>query len=195
MAMIAALVQPSVDLQNMFSNFSSLFDLALAVGNQLDIIGQWIGQPRNITTALTNVYFSWGIAGLGWNQGVWLGPGQSSSGLTVLSDDVYRILLQAVIAQNNWDGTVPGAYSIWNAVFTIEQFQILIQDNQDMSMTILILTTSQIDAVSLALLTNGLIVPRPAGVRITGYTQIAAPLFGWGLNTSLVAGWGIGNWI
>lgn len=194
-ATVALLVQPFVDLQNQLLLFQLLFDLDHAVGQQLDFIGQWIGPTRQIPIPLTNVFFTWGTAGLGWGQGVWLAPGQSTSGLTILDDNSYRMLLRGTIVQNNWDGTVPGMYNILNIVFAGAPFQILIQDNQDMSMTVIILSGTMIDAVSMALLTNGFIIPRPAGVHITGYNQVAAPIFGWGIQNSLVSGWGSGNWI
>jgi len=195
MAMISACAQPAVDLQNLVLSFDSAYDLDSAVGNQLDVIGQWVGVSRNITTSIAGVYFSLDTAGLGFNQGVWLGPGQSATGLTVLPDDKYRLLLKARIAVNQWDGTVPGIYAIWAIAFLLQQFHILIQDNQDMSMTIILLTSGAIDAVSLALVLGGYIVPRPAGVRITGYTQRTAPIFGLDSNTSTVSGFDTGKWL
>jgi len=53
MALIAALVQGSVDQQYVLSTFSSLFDLDLAVGDQLDKLGAWIGVSRNLEAALS----------------------------------------------------------------------------------------------------------------------------------------------
>lgn len=195
MALIAASLQPFVDLQNNTNSIQSLFDVETAVGDQLDKLGQWIGVSRNITTPIAGVYFSFGVAGQGWGQGTWFNPLDAIGGLTILPDDSYRILVKATIAENSWDGTIPGAYAIWALVFALEPFQILIQDNLDMTITIVLLTSSVIDAVALALITGGYIVMRPAGVRITGYNQVAAPVFGFGAQTATVAGWGTGNWI
>lgn len=195
LATVAALVQPMVDLQNLYEvSTGELFDLDQAVGQQLDFVGAWIGQARTIPIPLPNTFFSWGIAGLGWGQGAWFGPGNSSTGLSILPDDQYRTLLRAVIAQNNWDGTVPGIYAIWAIVFALNGFQLLVQDNQNMTMTVLILALN-VDIITLALLTNGFLVPRPAAVGITGYTQIQAPIFAWGEQNQTLGGWGNGSWI
>lgn len=199
-AAVSTTAQPFVDLQNALLGL--LFDVDTAQGQQLDFVGQWVGQSRNITVPLPDVFFSWGISGLGWGQATWFGPNDVASGLVVLPDDSYRVLLKAKIAANQWDGTVPGAYNIWAIVFAIEGFNLLIQDNQDMTMTMILLSSfflsSSVTAVVLALLVNGYLDLRPAGVRITGYFQSSvpgAPLFGWGLNTPAVAGWGAGAWI
>lgn len=169
MAMIAVQVQAYVDNINLLRSFKALFDLDVAIGQQLDMLGLWIGASRNIPIPLTGVYFAFNTTGLGFNQGTWFGIGDSASGLTTLSDDQYRLLLRAKIASNHWDGTVPGAYAIWAIVFQFEPFNILIQDNQDMTMQFTLVGTN-IPAVTKALLTNGLIALIPAGVSATYVT-------------------------
>jgi hypothetical protein len=88
---------------------------------------------------LPNVYFCWdnqiaapdgtlGPAGLvGWDQGVWWTPYQPVTGYAILDDDHYRVLLRAKIIANYWDGTVPGAYEAWDALFQ-GQYYIIIQN-------------------------------------------------------------------
>lgn len=193
-AMVAATLQPLVDSQNLASTFQALYDLDVAVGEQLDTVGLWIGITRFVNVAITGVFFSWDTVNLGWDQGNWQGPNSPNSQLTTLTDDQYRLLLRAKIAINQWDGTVPGIYAIWNKIFALTQVNLLIQDNQDMSMTIIILASGTVDPVVLALITGGYIVPRPAGVRITGYSQETAPIFGWDVNTAIIQGWDAGNW-
>ncbi|MGC7970039.1 DUF2612 domain-containing protein, partial [Salmonella enterica] len=68
------------------------FDLDQAIGVQLDAVGEWVGISRNITVPLAGVYFSFDIAGLGFDQGVWKGPFDPDTGLTTLDDDTYRLL-------------------------------------------------------------------------------------------------------
>ena len=197
MAMIAQDVQGHVDNINLLRNFQNLFDIDQAVGQQLDMVGIWIGITRNILVPLTGVYFSFGVASLGFNIGTWFGAGDSLSGITVLSDDQYRLLLKAKIASNHWDGTVPGAYAIWAIVFQSQGFNILISDGQDMSMAIIIVGTT-IPAVTLSLLVNGYIALRPAGVLISGYYQITVPnfpVFGFGVENATVAGFNDGAWV
>jgi hypothetical protein len=143
---------------------------------------------------LTGVFFSWGTEGLGWGQGLWFSPDNQTGTLVLLPDDNYRILILATIASNQWDGTIPGAYDVLKGLFNLAGFQIMIQDNQDMTISIIFLSKS-IDAVSSAMLTSGLLTVRPAGVRVDGYYTATEPVFGFGREDSVISGWGAGSWI
>lgn len=113
--------------------------------------------------------------------------------ISSLQDADYRILLKLFVAMNEWNGTVPGIYSIWNSIFASEGYQIVVQDNQDMTMTVVFLNPP-FDTVILALLTEGYFLLRPAGVGITGFYQPSGngPIFGFDIENSLVAGWDVG---
>ena len=126
-ATVTARVQPYVDMQAQLAEMNALFDLDVAVGQQLDTTGQWIGLTRFLSVPL-NIYFSWGVNGLGWNQGIWYSPYGPSSSVVQLDDPHYRILLKARVVANQWDGTIPGAYKAWDTLFAPEGYQILIQD-------------------------------------------------------------------
>ena len=196
MATIAADVQPYVDLQNLLASIPGLYDIDLAIGEQLDAVGAWVGFSRNIKEPLAGVYFSWGTDGVGWGQGVWKGPFDPVSGVVSLPDDIYRVVLLAIIALNKWDGTVPGAYDAWNTSMAAEGYRILIQDNQDMTMAMAFLGKVP-DAATAALIVQGYLDARPAGVSVSVHfipSVTGAPLFGWGINNSNVAGWGSGCW-
>jgi hypothetical protein len=193
---VATFLQPVADIIAQIKAIPALFDLDTAVGEQLDFIGQWVGRSRYLTTALPNVYFSFDTAGLGFDQAVWQGPFDPTTGLTALPDDSYRTLLRATIAANQWDGTIPGAYNAWNVVFSGTGTQILIQDNGDMTMLFGLVGTVP-DAVTKALLTGGYLALKPAGVRITGYYVSSAPgtpLFGFDADTSVIGGFDVGSW-
>lgn len=173
MGVVSILVQPSVDKQNTMQELPLLFDLDLAIGDQLDKVGQWVGASRNLSKPLP------------------------PDGITILQDDDYRVLLKAIVAFNNWDGTVPGMYNIWFTVFGPNNFDVLIQDNQDMTMLVVVIATT-FNVVALVLLTNGYFDLRPAGVRLKGYYQPSVPdqpVFGWGVQNANIAGWGTGVWI
>lgn len=195
-ATVSARVQPYVDLMATLGSMIGIFNPD-GEGDQLDKLGPWVGASRVLTTPLPNVFFTWGTDGLGWGQGTWLGPDDDPSvGLASLPDDSFQILLKLIIAMNNWDGTIPGAYSIWNSVMGT-QYGILIQDNQDMTM--LIVFTGLISSiVTKALITGGYFNLVPAAVRIVEFAQPSianTPVFGWGANNSTVGGWGTGCWI
>ena len=197
MAMIQQDVQAYVDNINLLRNFSNLFDIDQAVGQQLDMIGVWVGISRNIAVPLTGVYFAFNTALVGFNQGAWLGIGNATSGLTMLGDLDYLLLLKAKIAANHWDGTIPGAYKIWGIVFANQPFTLMIQDGQDMTMAIIVVGTIN-TAVTLSLIINGYITLRPAGVLITGYYQNTVPnfpVFGFGPESATLAGFNDGAWV
>lgn len=194
-ATLTALLQPAVYIYDQVGGLPEKFDLDTAVGAQLDVVGEWVGRSRFIGIPLTGVYFAWDdTVQTGWDSGVWQGQFDPDSGLTILPDDSYRRLLKAKIAANHWDGTIPGAYAAWEEVFDGDSI-IVIQDNQDMSMTVGI-AGDQLDIVSQALLINGYIPLKPEGVRVNYYIISVddGPLFAWDVQNSTLDGWEIGSW-
>ena len=194
MAMVSLLAQWAVDRQNMLASIPGLYDIDDAVGSQLDAVGLWVGASRNLSVPLTNVYFSLDIAGLGLDQGVIQGPFDPTTGLVSLPDAQYRILLYATIAANNWDGTIPGAYTAWNTIFEPLGYSILIQDYQNMTMGIALIGPTP-DAVTLALFKGGYLNLIPAGVGVAFYFQQSVPgvpVFGLDAENSSVAGLDVG---
>ena len=195
MATIAAVVQPLVDQMNLLASMPGKFDLDAAVGAQLDDVGRWVGVSRRIRTPLTGIYFSFDIAGLGFDQGIWKGPFDPDTGLTVLDDDTYRLVIRAKIGANHWDGTLEQSAAILNSIFGANT-HVFIEDHQDMSMTIGI-SGKVPSAVFLALLAGGYIPLKPEGVRVN-YTIVTsvdgAPLFGFDMSGPYVAGFNVGAW-
>lgn len=192
MATVALSLAPLVAMQNLFENMFLDFDLDVAVGAQLDILGLWIGVSRNVRVPITGVYFAWDdTAMVGWDSGVWQGEFDPDTGLTSLNDVNYRTLLRARIARNHWDGSIPDAYKIWAIIFPDDI--IFIQDNQNMSMSIGVISTS-FDAVDVALLTGGYLSLKPEGVRIADYFISPGPMFGWDSEGGSLAGWDEGLW-
>lgn len=187
-------LSPMVQVQNLMTSMVPIFDLDTAVGDQLDILGQWVGVSRNIAIPISGVYFSWDGADftLGWDYGSWR-PSDAPTSITSLPDDAYRTLIRAKIASNHWDGTTDGAYAIWDALFP--NFTILIQDNQNMTYALGIVG-GIIDSLSLALITGGYITLKPEGVRISDYFVAidSGPVFAWDLDAPLLQGWNIGSW-
>ena len=105
-----------------------LFDIDTAVGQQLDYVGQWVGVTRYISTEMENVFFSWDRDKVGWEQGTWWQPFTNTTELFKLEDEHYRLLLRARIVSNQWDGTIPGAYTAWDTLFGPDGYHVLIQD-------------------------------------------------------------------
>lgn len=195
MAMLSATFQPLADNIAILQSIPAAYDVDFAVGVQLDTTGQWVGISRNITTPLTGVFFSWDVVGLGWDEGSWI-PHIGATQLTSLSDPQYRTLLYAKIAANHWDGSIPGAYKVFNTVFQGTGFGVLIQDLQFMHMA-MALTGPIPDAVTQALFTGGYFNLKPAAVRMDKYylpPVSNVPYFGWGVENDHIAGWHVGYW-
>jgi hypothetical protein len=168
------------------------FDLDSAIGAQLDAIGVRVGISRRVATPLSGVYFSFDIDGVGFDQGVWQGPYDPDSGISVLDDDTYRIMLKAKIAANSWDGTNGTIANVLDIVFS-GSVRAIVQDNQDMTMTVGI-SGAPPTPILMALLRKGYLSVKPAGVRIDYYiaTTTDAPLFGFDVNNDRIAGFDVG---
>lgn len=194
-ASLTAALAPLLDAGGLIKQIDEGFDIDTAIGLQLDTLGEWIGRSRYIGVPLAGVYFTWdGTDVLGWDSAIWQGEFDPDSGLVLLPDDSYRILLKAKIAANRWDGSIPGAYAVWAAAFG-DASQIVIQDNQDMTMTVGIVGPP-VSAVTRALITGGYIPLKPAGVRVN-YVLAPddGPLFAWDVpDGATLAGWETGRW-
>lgn len=189
-------VQPYADNIAAMRSMTMLFDIDQAVGDQLDITGKWIGVTRSVAVPLTGVYFSFDDSNLGFDRGTWFSSFNPVTGVVFLSDSAYRTLLRARIVNNQWDGTVPGAYSIWDTAFSGTGIGILVQDLGNMHM-ILALTGPVPDAVTLALFKGGYLNIKPAGVKIDGYltpTVPSAPYFGFDTENTSISGFDVGAW-
>lgn len=188
-------IEPYVALENIMLNIPTYYDVDTAIGTQLDVIGEWVGASRNIPTPLTGVYFEWdGTSALtGWDSGTWRGEFDPTTGLTSLPDDSYRKYIKAKIAANSWDGTIEGAYQVWGEIFA--DSALIIQDNQDMTMTVGI-AGEKLGAVDQALLTGGYLSLKPSGVGVKYYAIIPqqGTIFGWDIENSALTGWDSGQW-
>ena len=163
------LLNDGTDYATFIHVFVNAFDLDRAVGQQLDIIGRYVGVSRMLNF-------------------------QPSGGESpLLNDDTYRFLIRATIVKNTWKGNVEDLYSAWKILFSnIPLFQI--QDLQDMTFNVVIggdFTTFETE-----LITKGYIVPKPEGVRIRlmTITPLAGyPLFSYDLDTLYYSGY-TANW-
>jgi hypothetical protein len=193
-ATVSALVDPLAQLQAFLQALPGQFDLDVAIGAQLDVIGIWVGESRYVKTPLQGVYFSFDIEGLGFDQGVWQGPFDPDNGLNRLDDDSYRLLIRAKIAANQWDGTLPQAQQILDTLFAGTGSDVFIQDNQDM--TIVIGVSGEIpDAVAQELILGGYLPLKPEGVRVDYMvTSARGPIFGFDVDNRFIGGFDHGAW-
>lgn len=168
MATIDVSTAPFVDIGAVLTSIPNLFDLDTAVGQQLDIVGQWVGQSRKVILPYS-VFFSFDTDNLGFGQGYWYTPYTTSINNFTLDDDHYRTLLRAVIANNNWDGTIPSAYAAWNILYANTGHQIAVQDYGDMSITYIMISDVPLNAVLQALFAGRYLTLKPIGVQINNF--------------------------
>jgi len=154
-------------------SFPQAFSITDAVGPQLDVLGSIIGQPRQVGFQPTPVG----------------SPPETVS--PVLDDPTYRLLLQATILQNHWDGTIPGVLAIWKALFP--GGTMIFTDNQDMTVSIYVAGafTSQL---VIDLVIHGLMLPRPEGVNFI-FTFAELPMLGFDSDSAFIAGLDLGKFV
>jgi len=113
------------------------FDIDNAVGNQLNTLGEIIGQSRFLD----------------------FDPPDGSD--AKLSDADYRKVLKLKTFTNYWDGTLSNLYAAWNSVFL--DCTLLIHDNQNMSANVTL--TGKLTNMIKEMIYKDLIIPRPEGVQ------------------------------
>lgn len=199
--MVAVLVQSLVDAQAMLGQMTADFDLDTAVGVQLDILGQWIGRTRYLQLPITGVYFtlhmpSDPVLRDGFDQGVWLGPYDPTTGIIAMPDDTYRTVLKLQAIANQWDGTLASIQAAFANVFP----GVVVQDRGDvpgglMSMDVLIPST-EMNSLLLGVLEQDFPI-KPSGVQINiiETTVSTVPIFGFDINDGVIfGGFDVGAW-
>lgn len=165
-ALLRVLLQKFDDASQVLVTMDTALDLDIAVGAQLDMLGTVVAANRTVGF-------------------------QPSGGVSpVLDDTTYRLYIKAKIAQNQWDGTLPSLYPIWQRLFP--SGKIIIIDNQNMTADITL--TGAFTSIIQDLIVNGYIVPRPEGVQYTFLFGVL-PFFGFGSSPGFIAGFGEGHWV
>ena len=166
LAWLQANLQLFLDDLSCVELFTSAFNLDVAIGPQLDILGVIIGESRTVSF-------------------------QPSNGVSpVLDDATYRFLLKCHVFWNHWDGQLESILLFWRRVFP--GGVLIITDNQDMSATVYI--AGAFTSIIKDLVANGYILPRPQGV-LYNYVFPTLPLLGFDRNDSFQAGWDLGHFV
>lgn len=140
MSTIEKLLDPMDGVFEAAVYFDDAFDLELAFGTQQEVLGDIVGQRRE------------------------LGFAYQKDGSSLLNDTEYRVMQKAKIIRNLWNGKIEDLYEKWLALFGAP---INIQDHQDMTMSVHLKINESDEMQKLMKLTaHGLIVPKPMGVGI-----------------------------
>lgn len=129
--------------KEILKNFNFYYDIDEAVGKQLDVLGETVGRKRQLNFQPLN--------------------GSSP----ILDDETYRLVIKAKIAMNMWDGLLESMYDIWDNIFT--DIKLEIEDNQNMTINAYIV--GFVNQIRQYLVQEGMIVPKPEGVKINYYTK------------------------
>lgn len=80
--------------------------------------------------------------------------------------DLYLLIIKGAQANRQYDGTNNFIITTLAQLFDGTQYQFIVEDNQDMSITVLLIA-DDISGLDVQLFQDGLIVPKPAGVNVT----------------------------
>ena len=145
------------------------YDIDTAVGEQLDVIGRIVVQPRSF---LGNVPLN--PAMCAEPDGAEFGDSsQMCSALTisqdgVLSDELYRLVIKAKIVKNNGDATIENI--LFGMNFLLPRANILrVTDGEDMSFSIEFY--GEITNLERYALLSANLVPKPQTVRFNGFLE------------------------
>lgn len=200
MEMVAQTCQPFADLVSVLQAAPFTYDVDIAIGNQLDVVGQWVGVSRLVEVPIVDVYFSFDLAGVGFDEGVWWYKGAPENELVSLPDDFYRAVIKARILNNHWNGSKEDAYKLATWIFGPLGYTLLIKDNADLTMALGLAGGQPPTQLIIALLISGKFDVKPAGVQIINYffPYAPGPIFALGplpIEEDVLAGLGTGYWI
>jgi len=111
--------ESAAHVNNVTTALISAFDIDNAVGDQLDILAEWIGLGRGIPVPIEGFYFELGdavnptITGLGYGQ--WKQEYDTTTKMEFMNDEMFRNVLKSKILANHWTGNHNGAYEIARA--------------------------------------------------------------------------------
>lgn len=172
MAMVEAVTGAFSGASSIVKSLPGKFDVDVAVGDQLDIVGLWVGISRFVSIEISD-YFSIDVSGLGLDEGWLQGRYDPSAGTTRLGDEEYRMVIKTKIGVNHWDGTMASLHEILQGIFEPYGVAVYTIDNQDMTIGYVIQGATLPNPI-LAMLEGAVVSIKPSGVDISEYDTITA---------------------
>lgn len=168
-----------IELQEVFKQLMQERSIDTAVGAQLDIIGEIVGQPRELIDTALLTYFaylgypeaeSYGDLNTSGVGGFYRGLNDPLAGNTTLNDEQYRLFIKAKIIKNSTNVTPPQFVEFMQFVFGIEASIVVAEGNAEFT----IMLGRELSSFEKVLLnyvsySSGYparFVPKPIGVRI-----------------------------
>jgi hypothetical protein len=157
-------IDPTADLDAFYSN---IWDMQTAVGNGLDIWGRIVGIKRVLQVS-AGQWLGYEEAGDGSVETPFnvapLYDGSSTTGNYALTDDAFRLLIQAKAYANISNGSIQSINQILMALFG-STGDCWCTDGQNMTMTYTF--DFQLSPVQFAIVAQSGVLPRPAGVQLS----------------------------
>lgn len=161
------LTQPLLAARTAIKGFVLDYDIDYATGAQLDAVGVRVGEARKLALKITDVFFAFDdVDGVGFDLGIWQTARDDTYGITELSDEVYRVLLKAKVALNQYGGKNEDLIQLIDLIsqaFGLNTSQIAYVDSQDMSVTVYI-DKARVPPIVWQLFYNKVIALNHAGV-------------------------------
>lgn len=192
---VYALTEPINQARRGMIDLMGSFDLATAVGDQLDAVGARIGLPRELPIPIYNTFFALDdVDGIGLDLGVWKGKYEDGNQTISLGDNIYRLALKAKIMINHFTGQTKDLYGDLKELFSsfnASDALTYVIDYQNMNIEIAV-DRDRTPEILWALLTTRILNYVSAGVGsdITNH----AIYFAWDENTMYLRGWDYGSW-
>lgn len=181
-----------IEIQNVLKDLMQLRSIDTATGAQLDIIGEIVGQPRELIDTALIKYFafqgypdaqSYGDLDNPSLGGVYYSLGTPLAGNTLLTDEQYRLFIKAKILKNNTNVTPDQLLYFLKFVFGIEINSVVAEGNAEFT----ILLGKDLTAFERVLLTYvsysndypSRFVPKPIGVQVNFGSFNATNFFGY----------------
>lgn len=178
------LIEEQLDLQNTFKDLLQKRSIDTATGATLDIIGEIVGQQRELISVDLFDFFgfqgaakagSFGNVGSPQTGSKFYSFGDSLAGNVLLDDETYRLFIKAKILKNRTASTPEEILSFINFLFGTEQTAIF--EGQAEYTIMFGRTLSTFEQVLLNYVTNSQgypsrLIPKTVGVRINfGYFE------------------------
>jgi hypothetical protein len=169
----------NIELQLVFKDLMQKRSIDTATGAQLDIIGDIVGQPRELIDTSLIEFFAfdgvldaqpYGDLNNSAVGGFYYSLGDPLSGNTLLNDDQYRLFIKAKIIKNNTNCTPNQLLNFISFVFGVEINNIVAEGQASFT----VMVGKELNSFEKALLTytstyNGYtspFVPKPVGVGV-----------------------------
>lgn len=192
---VSLLTSAISSISDTISALPSKFSVDDAVGAQLDVVGEWVGMSRYVRTPVSDPYFSWDTADLGWDQGYWKPPFAPTEGVVLLDDSTYRAAIRLKILTNHWQGRQEAFTGIPVRLENAETENLIFAvDHMNMTMTFYVVGPA-ISKVLLAVISQEGVLPKPMGVRIVAVLYSATPVFALSTSTTTQDGLDVGSFL